>query len=102
MDRVPLELITIVAETVLEDTLTRGLLERGATGYTVTASRGRGSRGVRSGDVPGEGVRIEVIVARPLADEILGWINRQYFPHYAVIAWSTRVEVVRGDKYVTP
>lgn len=102
MDRVPLELITIVAETVLEDTLTRGLLERGATGYTVTASRGRGSRGVRTGEVPGEGIRIEVIVGSALADDILGWINRQYFPHYAVIAWAARVEVVRGDKYVAP
>lgn len=101
MERVPLELITIVAETVLEDTLTRGLLERGATGYTVTASRGRGSRGVRSGDVPGEGIRVEVIVGSDLAEDILGWVNRQYFPHYAVIAWTTRVEVVRGDKYVT-
>lgn len=95
-------MITIVAETVLEDVLTRGLLERGATGYTVTGSRGRGSRGVRSGEVPGEGVRIEVIVGSRLADTILDWIRRQYFPHYAVIAWSTRVEVVRGEKYAAP
>lgn len=101
MDRVPLELITIVAETVLEDVLTRGLLERGATGYTVTSSRGRGSRGVRSGHIPGEGIRIEVIVGPGLGDVILDWVSRQYFPHYAVIAWSTRAEVVRGDKYVT-
>lgn len=100
MDRVPLELITIVAETVLEDVLTRGLLERGATGYTVTSSRGRGSRGVRSGDIPGEGVRIEVIVGPDRADVILDWIRRQYFPHYAVIVWSTRAEVLRGEKYV--
>jgi nitrogen regulatory protein P-II 2 len=100
MDRVPLELITIVAETVLEDTLTRGLLERGATGYTVTASRGRGSRGVRSGEIPGEGVRIEVIVGPELVQGILDWIREQYFAHYAVIAWTTRVEVVRGEKYV--
>jgi len=100
MDRVPLEVITIVAETVLEDVLTRGLLERGATGYTVTASRGRGSRGVRTGDIPGEGVRIEVIAGPGLAEIILDWIRVQFFPHYAVIAWSTRVEVLRGEKYL--
>ena len=38
MDRVPLELVTIIAETVLEEPVTRGLLERGATGYMVTPS----------------------------------------------------------------
>ena len=102
MDRVPLELVTIVAETVLEDPITRGLLERGATGYTVTDTRGRGSRGIRSGDVPGESVRIEVVVGDEAARRILEWIRDSYFPNYAVIAWVTRADVLRGEKYVSP
>lgn len=100
MDRVPLELVTIVAETVLEEPLTRGLLERGATGYTVNDSRGRGSRGIRSGDVPGESVTIRVVVQAETAAVLLEWIRTRYFPHYAVIAWVSTVEVLRGDKYI--
>ncbi len=100
MDRVPLEVVTIVAETVLEERLTRELLELGATGFTVTESRGRGSRGVRSGTIPGESVRIEVVVGRGAAEAILARVRDRYFPDYAVIAWVTAAEVLRGDKYV--
>lgn len=96
----PLKLVTIVAETVLRDRITRRLLERGATGFTVTESRGRGSRGIRTGDVPGEGVRIECLVTREVAIEILGEVSERYFTDYAVIAWVTEVEVVRGEKYI--
>jgi len=95
-----LKLITIVAETVLRDRLPRRLLEWGATGFTVCASHGRGSRGTRTGDVPGESVRIEVIVDGEAADRILAGIRDLYFENYAVIAWVTDVQVVRGDKYV--
>ncbi len=102
MDRVPLEVVTIIAETVLEEPLTRGLMERGATGYTVTSSRGKGSRGIRSGEVPGESVRIEVVVGEDVATGILQWIRDRYFPNYAVIAWVTRADVLRGEKYVSP
>jgi len=101
MSRVALEVVTIVAETVLEESLTRGLLEHGATGYTVTESHGKGSRGIRSGDVPGESVRIETVVDRPTADRVLNWIRESYFTDYAVIAWVTPAEVLRGDKYGT-
>jgi nitrogen regulatory protein P-II 2 len=100
MNRVALEVVTIVAETVLEESLTRGLVERGATGYTVTESQGKGSRGIRSGDVPGESVRIETVVDRATSDRVLNWIQESYFPNYAVIAWVTPAEVLRGDKYV--
>jgi nitrogen regulatory protein PII len=102
MERVPLEVVTIVAETVLEEPITKGLLERGATGFTVTPSHGRGSRGIRSGDVPGESVRIEVVVDDAAADRILTWIHDAYFPNYAVITWVTPADVLRGDKYLSP
>ncbi len=100
MDLVDLFLVTIVGEAVLETALTNELLRLGATGYTVTDSRGRGSRGMRSGEIPGEGVRIEVIAGEAVADRILDYVRDHYFPHYAVIAWRSRVSVVRGDKYV--
>jgi nitrogen regulatory protein PII len=98
--RVPLKLVTIVAEPVLEEQLTQALRRLGARGFTVTESRGEGSRGMRASEVPGEGVRIETVVGDEVADRILDHVARQYFPNYAVIAYVATVEVVRGEKYV--
>lgn len=95
-----LHLVTVIAEPVLEERITEDLVRLGATGFTVTEVRGRGSRGIRSGDVPGFSVRIEVIVSAPVADHILDRVRQAWFPHYAVIAWRSAVEVVRGEKYV--
>jgi len=95
-----LHLVTIVAESVLESRLVRELKGLGASGWTVTDSRGEGSRGMRAGDVPGEGIRLEVVATPAVADRIVSYIAEHYFPHYAVIAWVTEVQVVRGDKYV--
>ena len=100
MDLHRLCLVTIVAETVLGDQITRSLLELGATGYTVTESRGRGSRGIRTGDIPGTGLRIEAVVGTEVARAILKMVQERYFADYAVIAWTTEVDVVRGDKYL--
>ena len=100
MDLTPLQLVTIVAETVLEEGITRELLELGATGYTVSDVRGRGSRGIRSGDVPGTGIRIEVVVRHDAADRIMEKVRDRWFASYAVIAWRTDIHVVRGEKHV--
>jgi nitrogen regulatory protein PII len=98
--RVPLKLVTIVAEPVLEDQLTGALRRLGARGFTVTESRGEGSRGMRASEVPGQGVRIESVVSEAVADRILDHVAAHYFANYAVIAYVSSVEVVRGDKYV--
>lgn len=95
-----LKLVTVVAETVLRERITRRLLEWGATGFTVIESNGKGSRGIRSGDVPGEGVRIEAVVDAETAERILNGVSDRYFENYAVIAWVSDVQVVRGQKYV--
>lgn len=100
MHTVPLKLVTIVAEPVLEEQLAELLHRLGARGHTVTDSRGAGSRGMRASDPPGGGVRIEAVVSAEVADRILGHVAEQYFPNYAVIAFLTTVEVVRGEKYV--
>ena len=44
MQTVTLTLVTIIAEPVLEEMLTRELRHLGARGFTVTESRGEGSR----------------------------------------------------------
>jgi len=100
MNTVPLKLLTIVAEPILETRLTADLKEMGASGFTVTDSRGEGSRGIRTGDVPGSGIRIETVVSEEVSSRILDFIARHYFQSYAVIAFVSTVDVVRGEKYV--
>ena len=99
----PAKLLTIVAEAVLADKLTRLVLQEGASGYTATACAGHGSRGLRSTVPVGEqNVRIEVLTDLDVADRILARLDIEYFAHYAVVAWCTDAAVVRGSKFSGP
>jgi nitrogen regulatory protein P-II 2 len=100
MKLVPLKLVTIVAETVLESYLKDDLKRLGAKGYTLTRCEGQGDRGVRVSDVEGGNIKLETIVSPEVAEAILLHLSGRYFKHYAVIAYLENVEVVRGDKYV--
>jgi nitrogen regulatory protein P-II 2 len=97
---VTLKKVTIIAEAVLEARLIKELRALGARGYTITDVRGEGSRGVRASDLEGRNVQIDVLVGPEVSDRILTHISQHYFRHYAVVAYVTEVEVVRGDKYV--
>ena len=100
MDLVPLKLVTIVAESLLEKRLVEEVKRLGAKGYTITPARGEGSRGIRRVDWEGQNIRLETIVSEEVALRILQRLQEEYFPHYAVIAYVENVWVVRGEKYV--
>ena len=100
MDLVPLKLVTIVAESLLEKRLVEEVKRLGAKGYTITPARGEGSRGIRSVYWEGQNIRLETIVSEEVALRILQRLQEEYFPHYAVIAYVENVWVVRGEKYV--
>jgi nitrogen regulatory protein PII len=100
MDLHELYVVTLIAEPVLEDHITRDLLAHGATGFTVIEARGKGTRGIRTGDIPGQNVRIETVVTKRVAERILERVQDKWFESYAVIAWAHATKVVRGDKYV--
>ena len=100
MELVPLKLVTIVAEGLLEKRLVEEVKRLGAKGYTITPARGEGSRGIRSVDWEGQNIRLETIVSEEVALRILQRLQEEYFPHYAVIAYVENVWVVRGEKYV--
>ena len=100
MELVPLKLVTIVAESLLEKRLVGEFKRLGAKGYTITPARGEGSRGIRSVDWEGQNIRLETIVSEEVALRILQRLQEEYFPHYAVIAYVENVWVVRGEKYV--
>ena len=99
MQTVKLKLVTIIAEAVLEHFLLEDLKRLGAKGYTIGEVRGEGTRGSRSSDIESN-LKIETVVSAEVADKILEHLTKRYFTNYAMIAYVTEVEVVRGDKYV--
>ena len=100
MARAPVKLVTIVAEAVLRERLAELVHAAGATGYTITGATGRGSRGLRSTTVlDSENVRLETLVSETIANKLIETLAREYFPHYAVVAWVADVDVAREGKF---
>jgi nitrogen regulatory protein P-II 2 len=95
-----LRLVTIIGEAVLERRLLAELPRLGATGWSLGRVDGQGSRGVRSTGWEGPNLRLEAVVTAEVADAILDHLVAEYFDHFAIIAYVSEVEVVRGDKYV--
>jgi hypothetical protein len=93
-------LVTVVAEAVVEHRLVRDLAACGAHGWTICDARGQGSRGVRADEFEGANIRLDTLVSPEVADRLLEVLARDYFPHYAVVAWTTPTQVVRATKYV--
>jgi len=100
MQTVPLKIVTLVAEAVLADQLAADLKRLGATGFTRTDVYGEGSRHLRTGEIPGNNVKIESVVSSDVAQRIVDHVSHAYFENYAVIMYLSDVAVVRGDKYV--
>lgn len=102
MNSVRLRKITVVAERVLRDELLDLLKELGATGWTLTAVEGEGSRGIRASEWEGRNVQIDTIVSPDRSETILAEIARRYFSDWSLIVYATDVDVLRGDKYGSP
>jgi nitrogen regulatory protein P-II 2 len=100
MKTVPLKLLTVIAEAVLEDHLIRELRGLGARGYSRSEVSGEGTRGVHASDWEGRNVKIEMLVGPEVADRILEHVAGSYFEHYAVVAYVQDVQVVRREKYL--
>ncbi len=96
-----LVLVTVVAEAVVEHRLVRDVAAAAAhmAGPSATHA-GQGSRGVRAGEFEGSNIRLETLVSAEVADRFLEVLARDYFPRYAVVAWTTSAQVVRAAKYV--
>ncbi|MBL9158877.1 MAG: hypothetical protein JNJ70_15465 [Verrucomicrobiales bacterium] len=92
--------LTVISESLLREEIAELILRLGATGYTMTRVEGRGSRGRRASDFEGRNVKFEVIVSEETADAILEEVAERYFEDFAVIAWLTSAEVLRGNKFV--
>ena len=97
--------LVIVAEEVLSKKLTKLIKAAGATGYTVNAAGGEGSRNVRSTGEPSvshtlSNVKIEVLTGtRELADRITSEIAEKYYTDYSIITYIYPVEALRDHKF---
>jgi nitrogen regulatory protein P-II 2 len=96
---VPMTLVTIVAEELLEQRLVRALHEAGIAGYTVTPARGEGARGLREG-ASGANIRLDTVTTLPVAEALIDYLRERYFANYAIVAWLSDVRVVREEKYL--
>lgn len=94
--------VTVIAERVLRDDLLALLKTLGATGWTLTAVEGEGTRGIRASEWEGRNVQIDTIVSHDLAEAIMAEIGRLYFTDWSLIVYATDVDVLRGEKYGSP
>lgn len=96
----PMKLLTIVCESLAREHLELLLREAGVSGWTAFEVEGLGHHGARTGEMREFGnTQFEVIVQPPLAAELLGRLERDYFPRFAMVAFTTDVEVLRRDKF---
>ena len=85
--------------------VTKIIEDAGASGYTVVAAGGKGSRGVRSSDRPAvvdafSNIKLEVITAsREMADRIAEEVAARYFENYSGITYLEEVEILRPKKF---
>lgn len=93
------QVITIVAEAVVEQKLIDDIKRCGAKGYSASHVRGEGVTGKTTLDLNGPSVRIESVVTNKVADAILHMLAEKYFEKYAVIAWLTPARVARPDRF---
>lgn len=98
--KIHLRKVTIVAERVLRDDLLELLKRHGASGWTLTAVEGEGSRGIRAAEWEGRSVQIDTLVSAEAADAIMEEIGSKYFADWSVIVYAAEVEVLRGEKYL--
>ena len=101
MQLYPLKLVTIVGETVIMQDIAKEAVGLGATGYTLSEVIGEGSRSARNVIVTGSSktMKVELVVPMGIAEKILTHVSHHYFEHYAIIAWLSDVQVVRGQAY---
>lgn len=91
--------LTIVAEAVLEQRLLDDLANVGARGWTSTAARGSGPMNRRVSDLEGGSIRLEALLPPAAAEDMWVILRDEYFPDYAVVAWSYDVQVARSEHY---
>jgi nitrogen regulatory protein P-II 2 len=100
MNAHPMKLVTIICEALAREPVKQLLLEAGAHGYTMFPVEGAGAQGARVADLEDSGnIQVEVIVPPGVAEALLGRLQRDFFPRFAMVAYESDVRVLRQDKF---
>jgi nitrogen regulatory protein P-II 2 len=91
-------LLTVIAESVIEERLLADLRRWGVGGLTTSRVEGD-PFGSRVADVAGAFVRMECVVPEDVSTRVLEGLAATYFEHFKVIAYDHPVRVVREEKY---
>jgi len=92
--------LVIVTEHILQQRIIDTLRKAGAQGWTLTAAQGEGPRERRISEIEGGNIRIEVLGSQDVISRIWVALEADYFPNYAVAAWSYEVNVARRERYM--
>lgn len=94
------QLLTIITEAALENTLADDVERLGAHGYTIMDVRGKGHKGLRNaGWDASANIRIEIICTRDTAESISAYLKEKYYADYAMVIFSAEIKVLRQDKF---
>jgi nitrogen regulatory protein P-II 2 len=93
------QLLTIIAEAVLEQRLIDDVKRLGAKGYSIGHVRGEGATGRAALDFAGPSVRLESVMTDEVVDRVFEVLASDYFPHFAVVAWAVPVRVARPERF---
>jgi nitrogen regulatory protein P-II 2 len=100
INKYSMKLVTIVCEALAQQSIVRLLNESGAHGYTVYEVQGAGAHGERFAETEEfANVKIEVIVSSTTADKLLHKLQKDFFPHMAIIVYESDVSVLRQEKF---
>lgn len=101
----PVWKLVIITEEILLKKIAKLIKDAGASGYTVLAAGGQGSRNVRSTGDPSvshsfSNIKFEVLTAsRELAEAIQTKVVEKYFENYSCITYMSTVEALRAHKF---
>jgi hypothetical protein len=94
------KLLTVITEVALESHLINDIEQLGGLGYTISNARGKGSRGLRSGSWEANAnIRIEIICGPELAKQLAEHLQQKYYDNYAMVTFTSDVEVLRPTKF---
>ncbi len=97
--------VVIITEKIITEQVANLVEECGATGYTLSSTGGKGSRGIRSSERGGvndsyANVKFEIITANEqVSTKIAKEVADKFFNNYSGITYVENVEIVRPQKF---
>ena len=94
------KLLTVVCEILAQKNIIGILEKHEVSGYTVYEAEGSGAKGIRGKGLKNEkNVKIETIAAEKTVEEIIEDILSTLISDYAIIFYTSDVQVARGEKF---